>query len=79
MQIWFKRMIKDSRDSIAFDEKLCTILFSHNSLWNNSWINSKSLKNTLENTPIVNMQTYKYLDDVIQSSEFSLFEYHENK
>ncbi len=79
MQIWFKRMIRDSRDDIILDEKLCTILYDQKSLWNNSWINSKPLRKIFENTPIVNMDSYNSLDDVIQSDEFSLFEYHNEK
>lgn len=79
MQIWFKRMIRDSRDDIILEEKLCTILSDQKSLWNNSWINSKPLRKIFENTPIVNLDSYHSLDDVIQSDEFSLFEYHNKK
>ena len=79
MQIWFKRMIRDSRNDIKLDEELCTILNSQKSLWDNSWINPKPLKEVLENTPIVNIEKYYSLDDIIQSNEFSLFEYHEKK
>ena len=35
MQIWFKRMIKDSREDLHFNEKLCLYLQSPFSLWNN--------------------------------------------
>ena len=79
MQIWFKRMIKDSRDDINLDERLCTILSSQKSLWNNSWIDEESLRNIFENTRIVDIDKYYSLDNVIQSDEFSLYGYHNKK
>lgn len=75
MQIWFKRMIKDSREDIVLDEKLCSYIDSLDSIWNSKWINNSKLSRCLENTPIVNIDLFKSLDEVIQEGEFSLFNY----
>ena len=76
MQIWFKRMIKDSREDLSFNEKLCLYLQDPFSLWNNDWIKNPDLKKALEDNLIVNMDKFKSLDTVIQSNEFALFNYH---
>lgn len=75
MQIWFKRMIKDSREDLYFNEKLCSYLISPFSLWNNDWIDNNDLTKVIINTPIVDMNEFKSSDPVIQSKEFALFKY----
>lgn len=75
MQIWFKRMIKDSREDLYFNEKLCSYLISPFSLWDNDWINNNDLTKVITNTPIVDMNEFKSSDPVIQSKEFALFKY----
>ena len=76
MQIWFKRMIKDSRDDLHFNEKLCLYLQSPFSLWNNDWIKNPDLRKALEDNSVIDMDKFKSLDTVIQSNEFALFNYH---
>lgn len=76
MQIWFKRMIKDSREDLHFNEKLCLYLQSPFSLWNNDWIKNPDLRKALEDNSIIDMDKFKSLDTVIQSNEFALFNYH---
>lgn len=76
MQIWFKRMIKDSREDLHFNEKLCLYLQSPFSLWNNNWIKNPDLRTALEDNSIIDMDKFKSLDTVIQSNEFALFNYH---
>lgn len=76
MQIWFKRMIKDSREDLHFNEKLCLYLQSPFSLWNSDWINNPDLKKALEDNSIVDMNKFICLNPVIQNNEFAIFNYH---
>lgn len=79
MQIWFKRMIINLEYDFDFKEILCDIDSKNNNLWDNNWISSSKLKNIIINTPIVNIDKYNSLDNVIQINEFSLFSYDDKK
>lgn len=77
MQIWFRRIMKDSRSDIVFTEKLCTYLDTPQSIWNNSWIDNPSMKKILDSTSIIDANKLNSLEPIIQSNEFSLFKYND--
>lgn len=78
MQIWFKRMIKDTRLTVVFNEKLCKIIDEPVSIWNNDWVDDKELRKIIENTLAFDKNKYQSLDPIIHSTEFSLFNYQES-
>lgn len=76
MQIWFKRMIGNTRPDIVFDEKLCFLIDSPvMSLWNNSWLEDKELSKIVSETSIFDEVIYKSLGPIINSNEFFQFNY----
>lgn len=75
MQIWFKRMLRDTRPDIDFEEKLCSLIDQQESLWNNDWVNNKNLLKIINDTPIFDKDNYESLSPVIQPKEFFQFSY----
>lgn len=75
MQIWFKRMLGNTRPDIVFDEKLCCLIDQPISLWNNGWVANQQLLRILEETSIFDKDVYESLNPIIHSNEFFQFSY----
>lgn len=75
MQIWFKRMLGDTRPDIDFEEKLCSLIDQQESLWNNDWVSNQKLLKIINETPIFDKNNYESLSPVIQPKEFFQFSY----
>lgn len=78
MQIWFKRMVQDTRLNTPFNEKLCRIIHEPASIWDSHWITNPDFRKIIENTAIFNKDIYESSSPVIDSNEFSLFTYQES-
>lgn len=77
MQIWFKRMIQNTRPDITFSENLCNMIHEPTSLWNSDWISNPLFRKIIEDTAVFDKDEYESLNPVIDSTEFSLFTYQE--
>lgn len=75
MQIWFKRMLGDTRPDIDFEERLCSLIDQQESLWNNDWVDNQKLLKIINDTPIFDKDNYESLSPVIQPKEFFQFSY----
>lgn len=77
LQIWLQRITYYHDKSIQFAEPLCKLLDGEEpKLWNNTWLGSKALRNTLSSKKILDKKTLKALEPVIQPKEIELFEAH---
>ncbi len=75
-QIWLQRMLKSYGSHFSYDERLCNLLSSKLSfVWNSDWITHEKIKNIMNTSTIYNSEIFDYLDFVIDSSEFDLFNY----
>jgi hypothetical protein len=74
MDIWLQRITLPFDREIKFSEKICQLVYGKKiRLWNNDWLNSKTLEAIINPEKIIDKQKLSELSPVIHPSEISLF------
>jgi hypothetical protein len=74
MQVWLQRVTLPLDKSIDYEESICEVVAgSSKTLWNSEWISSKSLKEAMVATKIVDASARNAIDPVIPLKEVELF------
>jgi hypothetical protein len=74
MQVWLQRVTLPLDKSIDYEESICEVVAgSSKTLWNSEWISSKSLKQAMVATKIVDASARNAIDPVIPLKEVELF------
>lgn len=74
LDIWMQRIAYPFCPSMTFDEPICQLVSSGDrTIWNNDWISSTDLRNTLDEKLIVDRDKLKKLKPIVPIDEIALF------
>ena len=74
LEIWIQRVALKIDREREFEEPLCKKVNNPSvSIWNSDWLNNNTLKNIIDNEPIVDQQVIEEMDEVIEEEEVKLF------
>lgn len=74
MQIWLQRVVYPYAKDLAFENEVCKLVRGEKiDLWNSKWISNATIASAAESHKIVNCKKLAEQEEVVSSSEVSLF------
>jgi len=74
MDIWLQRISHSFAPDVEFKEPLCRLVSKKtNTIWDNSWISSRDLKEAIDARKIVHWKTLKDMPPIVTDEEVELF------
>lgn len=76
LQVWLQRLTINQEREKNYPEKLCQkVTDSNTKLWNLDWVTNASLKDIIENNPIIDEQKIEEMENIIEPNEVKIFGY----
>lgn len=76
LQVWLQRLTINQEREKNYPEKLCQkVTDSNTNLWNLDWVTNASLKDIIENNPIIDEQKIDEMESIIEPNEVKIFGY----
>jgi hypothetical protein len=76
LQVWLQRLTINQEREKNYPEKLCQkVIDNDTKIWNFDWITHNSLKDLIENNPIIDEEKINEMENIIEPNEVKIFGY----